>query len=261
MFINKEHKLKKIILILSLIIPLLATAQIPKNFHQARAIVYKDIFKDHKETFYCGCEYDNKGKIDTEGCYTPKANKKGKFSKRAFKTEVEHVVPASTNNFLQCWREPEKFPVCINKKGKVGTGRACCNKIKNEEGDLYRKMSSDLHNLVPAIGQVNQYRSNYKFGVIEGEDHMFPKCDFEIAKINKKKVVEPTESIRGDIARTYLYMSECYGFKISKQQRQLFQAWNKIDPVSKWEKLKNDRIKLKQGNSNHYIDGLSKNCR
>ena len=42
--------------------------------------------------------------------------------------------------------------------------------------------------------------------IIKGEKREFGKCDVEI----KNKKVEPKESIRGEIARTYMYMDSVY---------------------------------------------------
>mgnify|MGYP005999096371 CR=1 FL=1 len=48
-------------------------------------------------------------------------------------------------------------------------------------------------------------------------------------------------------------MSDKYNINLSKQERKLFEVWNKIDPVSKWEIIKNDRVLELQGNSNPYV--------
>jgi deoxyribonuclease-1 len=61
-------------------------------------------------------------------------------------------------------------------------------------------MQADMYNLYPAIGEVNGRRSNYSMAIIKGEKREFGKCDVEI----KNKKVEPKESIRGEITRTYL---------------------------------------------------------
>lgn len=70
----------------------------------------------------------------------------------------------------------------------------------------YRKMQADLYNLQPAIGEVNRLRSNYQIGIINGESIEFGNCDIEL----NNKIIEPTEQIRGNIARTYLYMEHVY---------------------------------------------------
>lgn len=94
-------------------------------------------------------------------------------------------------------------------------------------------MEGDLHNLVPAIGEVNGDRSNFRFKMVAGEKRVYGKCDAEVDF--KAKAFEPMPSVRGDIARTYFYFEKQYGLKISRQQRQLFSAWDKQDPVSQSE--------------------------
>jgi len=66
----------------------------------------------------------------------------------------------------------------------------------------FRLMGADLYNLYPSIGEVNGDRSNYSMAIIPGEKRKYGQCDVEI----KKRKVEPMESVRGNFARTYLYM-------------------------------------------------------
>ena len=109
-------------------------------------------------------------------------------------------------------------------------------------------MQADMFNLYPAIGEVNGRRSNYSMAIIEGEKREFGKCDVEI----KSRKVEPREEIRGEIARTYLYMDSVYPGRgiISKKNRKLFDAWNQSDPVDEWECERAKRIEKIQGNRN-----------
>ena len=112
-------------------------------------------------------------------------------------------------------------------------------------------MESDLHNLVPAIGEINEGRSNFKFGLIDNEERIYGQCDAEVNF--KKKIFEPASKIRGDIARTYFYFEEQYGLKISKRQKQLYGAWDKLDPVDTAEcKIHDEKTKV-QGNENAFI--------
>lgn len=108
----------------------------------------------------------------------------------------------------------------------------------------------DLHNLVPSVGKINNMRANYPFGIIEGEQRDFGQCDFEV----KGDLVEAKNDIRGDIARTYLYMQKTYGLKLNQEEQRRFNSWHREDPVSTWECQKNQVIKLKQGNGNPFIE-------
>lgn len=113
-------------------------------------------------------------------------------------------------------------------------------------------MEADVFNLVPAIGEVNGDRSNFRFGMISGEARAYGGCDIEIAF--KERRAEPRPDIRGDIARSYFYMEKQYGLKISKKNRQLYDVWARQDPVSEQE-LRLARAKAKlMGWSNPFIE-------
>jgi len=112
-------------------------------------------------------------------------------------------------------------------------------------------MVADVHNLVPAIGELNGDRSNFRFGMLEGESRLYGSCDFEVNF--KRKIAEPRVSVRGDVARTYFYMRDTYNIRISRKQTKLFNVWSSLDPVSVLECKKNKRIEVIQGNSNRYV--------
>lgn len=206
-----------------------AQAEPPQPFSRAKRIATK-LYSDHQESFYCGRTYTKKQKKlipDLDSCgYEPR-----KQAKRANRIEWEHVVPAwAFGHQLQCWQDG---------------GRKNCKK-----NPAFVRMEADLHNLVPAIGEANGDRSNYSFAMIEGEPRAYGSCDFEVNFKTRK--VEPAPEVRGNIARTYFYMRDEYGLKISKKQTQLFIAWNKLDPVDDWEAIRNERITKIQGNTNSY---------
>jgi len=238
---------KYILIIISLII--LSSDAYSQNtqitsFSKSKKLLLK-VYKDNPFTLYCGCTFKGK-KPNLSSCgYIPKKDKK-----RANRIEWEHVVPAHAfgQSFSE-WRNGH--PKCVSKKGKKFKGRKCAQKV-NEE---YRRMQADMFNLYPAIGEVNGRRSNYSMGIIEGEKREFGKCDVEI----KSRKVEPREEIRGEIARTYMYMDSVYPGRgiISKKNRKLFDTWNKSDPVDKWECERAKRIEKIQGNRNEVVIG---NC-
>jgi deoxyribonuclease-1 len=214
------------------------------SFSKSKKLLLK-LYKAHPVTLYCGCSFNGK-KPDLSSCgYIPK-----KDNKRANRIEWEHVVPAHAfgQSFPE-WRVGH--PKCVSKKGKKYKGRRCAEKVDKQ----YRRMQADMFNLYPAIGEVNGRRSNYSMAIIDGEKREFGKCDVEI----KNKKVEPKESIRGEIARTYMYMDSAYPGRgiISKKNRKLFEAWNKIDPVDEWECDRAKRIERIQGNRNEVVIG---NC-
>lgn len=201
------------------------------SFSKSKRIL-AEIYAEQPVSFYCGCDYKKKGKKlipDLDSCgYDPRKN-----AKRAKRIEWEHVMPAwAFGHQMQCWQDG---------------GRKNCRKSPN-----FKQMEADMHNLVPAVGEVNGDRSNYRFGMLEGENRAYGSCDVEIDF--KARKAEPAPYLRGDIARTYFYMRDMYGVRLSKQQRRLFEAWAKQDPVDDWERKRNDLIEERQGNRNPYVE-------
>lgn len=116
----------------------------------------------------------------------------------------------------------------------------------------FRQIEADLHNLYPARIKINQLRGSMPFGMVRGEARHFGRCDFEIDR--RRRVVEPREAVRGDIARTLAYMHDRYGIRIHQRQKQLMVKWNRQDPPSAEEKNRNNIIERLQGNRNTFID-------
>ncbi len=200
------------------------------------------IYLDHNqdETFYCGCGFNEDKDIDRSICdYEPKKA----TSKRSRKLEWEHVVPAHTlGREFQCWKKK----LCTTSKGKKFKGRKCCAKIS----DSFKQREADMHNLFPAIGEVNAHRLNYPFGEVIGEPRVYGQCDVEI----QDKVAEPDETIRGDIARAYFYMSFQYKVPLPEAYEDMLREWHFSDPPSQWEEQRNTLIENEQGNRNPFID-------
>lgn len=217
------------------------------NFHEAKQVARK-LFQDHRETFYCSCKFDQHNRIDLASCgYRIQQDKR-----RAQRLEWEHIVPVShLAAHLECWRKP----ICCKetKNGKsCFRGRKCCQQIDPD----FAKMEADLHNLVPEIGELNALRSNYRFGELPHiAEHQFGQCELKIDPETRR--VEPSSTVKGIIARVYLYMSDTYHFHLSDSQRQLFTAWNTQYPPDAWEIEWDNRIFKIQGNHNLYISNYA----
>ncbi len=229
----------KTLIILSLFLAFSVNADKTISFSKAKKELVKLYQKQGvTKTYYCNCDIKwtgKKGSPIADSCgYTPRKpiTRSGKQNVRAKRIEWEHVMPAYWfANQLQCWQNG---------------GHKACKKVK-----AFKKMEGDMHNLVPAIGELNGDRSNYRFAMLEGESRKYGQCDFEVNF--KAKKVEPMPSVRGDIARTHFYMAERYNLKLSKQQNKLFLAWDKTDPVSDWERTRNKEIINIQGFGNPWI--------
>jgi Endonuclease I len=158
-----------------------------KSFSQAKTAGVK-VNSDVPGDFYCGCKINwqgKKGVIDLESC----GYKVRKNENRASRVEWEHVMPAwQFGHQRQCWQDG---------------GRKNCAK-----DPVYRKIESDMHNLQPAVGEVNGDRGNFMYSQWNGGEGQYGQCAMKVDF--KEKVAEPPARSRGAIARTYFYMRDTY---------------------------------------------------
>jgi deoxyribonuclease I len=213
----------------------------PHSFESAKKAAMR-IYADNRVTFYCGCRFDEHKNVDAASCgYVARKN-----AARGARVEWEHIVPAHAfGHFRPCWYEPR-----CTQNGRTHAGRTCCRQIDPD----FRRMEADLQNLVPAVGELNGDRSNFEYGEIPGEARVYGACDFEVDVT--ERLAEPAESLRGDIARTYLYMHEAYpgGLPLRKDERKRFEAWSRKDPPTPFERTRNQRISALQGGGNWFVD-------
>ncbi len=195
------------------------------NFRDAKIAMYQ-LYSDHMITFYCGCDFTTSHTIDLVGCGLP-------VLKTRIKTEAEHIVPASHfGKKMACWKQG---------------GRDLCNK----KDTAFQKAEGDLINLVPAIGYINQRRSDYHFGEVSGEKREFGACDFEINKLTR--TAEPPPHLLGFIARITLYMDSIYGIGLRNAEIDKLKAQSIAYPPTDWEILRDQRIAKIQGNHNPFV--------
>ncbi len=148
-------------------------------------------------------------------------------------------------------------------------------------GDAY-PMYGDLNHLYPTDGYVNNRRSNFPFGKVtspswtSSNGSKLGPCTYPGYT---GTVFEPTDSFKGDFARTYFYMVTRYEDLIvswftsaasgnevvhvldgttypalQAWQVNLFLQWNALDPVSQKEINRNDSVYAIQHNRNPFID-------
>lgn len=192
-------------------------------------------------TFYCGCVWSDRH-VDLKSC----GYEVRRQQKRARRIEYEHIVPASRfgHSFTE-WTEGH--PDCVRSSGETFHGRRCARRAS----PAFERMEADMHNLVPTVGEVNGDRSNYAMAMLEGEDREYGRCDVEI----RDEQIEPRPEVRGDVARTYLYMTWAYPKKmrLTESERAMFYQWHRADPVDARERARAQAIARLQGNSNPYI--------
>ncbi|CAA6671112.1 unnamed protein product [Spirodela intermedia] len=134
---------------------------------------------------------------------------------------------------------------------------------------------TDLHNLRPADVNINSSRGNKYYGECVSESNVCLRpANREAApdtEADSKKWAPPFQ-VRGDVARSLMYMAVSYGMyqpgegphlklsdsPISNREMGLLSTllkWNEFDPPSKAEKLRNERVcRLYQHNRNPFID-------
>ena len=201
---------------------------------------------------YCGCSYATEPghgmRVDLAACgYVP-----ARDAARAERIEWEHAVPAAAfgHTFAE-WREGH--PKCVDSKGKRYHGRKCARVASAE----FARIEADLHNLFPVVGEVNGLRGDLPMGVLDPSAHAssgtfrFGGCQSAI----EQGVFMPRREVRGDLARAYKYMDKSYPERhlIDDAHRAVFDAWDRDDPPDTWERERNKRIAVRQGNANGFI--------
>lgn len=224
-----------LVLVTTLLINSANAHSVPSSWTKTKQTARDKVYFDHSVTKYCNCPYESKGTsggvVDTESCGYD--GSQAKYKNAITVLDWEHVVPASLTPARQmdCW---------------VNGNRSQCERTSQEAKNII----FDLHNLVPSVGQANRIRSDSRYGIIQGEERNLGTCDFEWTK----DLVEPSDVIRGDLARVWLYMNHKHNVAISEDELLMFLKWSRIDPPSEWEFIRNVRIKEIQGNSNVFVD-------
>ena len=231
-----------------------ALADPPSSFENAKTTAIELWWEIGPASFYCKCPYrlatteekqivnGNLWVIGSVCGYQAKTliTKKGKPNARAMRIEWEHVVPAD-------W---------------IATGFGCQDQTRDEcrAIDGYNEAEGDLFNLVPSVGELNADRSARLYGVVAGEERAYGACDFEVIATGEgeshvRGAAEPMASIRGDVARVWLYMSEKYGVQMNPEYRALMVSWSTADPIDEAERTRHDLIAAEMGTENRFVSG------
>jgi len=121
----------------------------------------------------------------------------------------------------------------------------------------FNHAEGDLHNLWPAITNLNSARGKRLFGEIAGAEtreidvhgKTFAR-DFQ----PEGNYVEPRRIVRGNFARSIFYMCAEYGFPVDPGMMKTLKAWNRDDPPTNAEKARAEKIFKIQGTRNHFIE-------
>ncbi|MBL8781703.1 MAG: endonuclease [Alphaproteobacteria bacterium] len=185
-----------------------------KTYEDSRRIFWKQIYPKGGTELYCAVTFDGARKNPLNQALS-----------------VEHVFPADAI--------AENEPGCTN--------RTCA-------APRAQRAMADLQNLWPALQRVNSSRSNLRYGEIPGEDarRYGEFCpDYERGS-GAKAIVEPRDDIKGDLARTIVYMHFVYGLPLEKAvaDKGLLLDWMSMDPPDAEELRRNALIDRLQGTPN-----------
>ncbi len=167
-----------------------------ESFTEVKKILLEEVYQDHRITFYCACTFSKNKKVRCLASTTLSQHGEGN---RATSVEWEHIVPASQfGRTFSSWKKYTPF-TCEIPDFIRDIFSIKCNPLSSRENarrvsGAYRLMESDMYNLVPAIGLINQKRSNIPYGIIpvkkESSGTVILKC-----QINMLSLLQISEGI------------------------------------------------------------------
>ncbi len=111
----------------------------------------------------------------------------------------------------------------------------------------------DLHHLFPTMSRINSSRSSYPFCEVTKAELTQGGSSLGIGA-GGKTCFEPRDIHKGDVARAMFYFSMRYNMHIDSKQESYLRKWNKEDPTTRYERIRNKSIEEYQGNSNPFVE-------
>lgn len=262
--------MKKLILIFVLVLPLFAAAQIPAGYYDSAnglsGLTLKtalfNIIDGHTVISYSNLY---SAYVTTDNLPTNKV-----WDMYSIKSDgtADYWFINSASNSDQC--------------GSYSGEGDCYNREHSTPASWFNDASpmySDLFNVYPTDGYVNNRRSNYPFGEVGSATYTSSNG----SKVGSCSVTgytgtvfEPIDSFKGDFARTYFYMATRYenivsgwpanstecaavyagnsGLVFKSWYITMLLSWCELDPVSLKEIDRNNAVYALQNNRNPYID-------
>jgi endonuclease I len=112
---------------------------------------------------------------------------------------------------------------------------------------------SDLHHLFPTDSKANSTRSSFPFGKVEKVQWSSPSGAKLGTDAQGRKVFEPPDEHKGNVARAMFYFSAEYNKRIPPEEESVLREWNKLDAVDAAEIERNRRVAAVQGNNNQFV--------
>lgn len=214
----------------------------------------------------------------------------------ALKTQLCKIVgPHTERSYTNLWTDFQKtdkrpdgkvldiyscttnYTFVTNQCGNYSGEGSCYNREHSFPKSWFNDatpMYSDLFHLYPSDGYVNGRRGNDPFGevgtVTYASNNNYSKSGSCSFPGYTGQVFEPTDTLKGDFARTYFYMVTAYDNKVanwvsdqlagnqypalSSWSVAMFLKWSRQDPVGPKEIARNNAVYGIQQNRNPFID-------
>lgn len=178
-----------------------------------------------------------------------------------------HALPLGSGAAYECDCMQREHSFCNSWMG--GTGSST-NPIRNEP------FFSDLFQLYPTDGYVNQIRNDNPYGMVSVDETIRTFSNGAKLGLNafpggpEVTAYEPVDAYKGDIARSFFYMAVRYKYEdetfmedgpmtyrsqLKDWALEMLLAWHRLDPVSAKERNRNEGIYRNwQSNRNPFID-------
>lgn len=243
-----------------LLLPYFISAQIPAGYYNSAQgltgnnlkIALHNIIKNHTVISYAGL-----------WSAFPKTDKKANGKVWDIYSSVTTGTP------------PYEYTFVTNQCGNYNSEGDCYNREHSWPQSWFNATSgpdSDLFHIYPTDGKVNGVRANFPYGNVTSASY----TSLNGGKLGpctnagyNLTVFEPINEYKGDLARTYFYMTTRYYAEdgawaitdatnksdILPWQLNVLLQWHQQDPVSSKEIARNDSIYYKfQNNRNPFID-------
>jgi subtilisin-like proprotein convertase family protein len=112
---------------------------------------------------------------------------------------------------------------------------------------------SDLHHLFPTDSKANSTRGSFPFGEVVTVQWSKNGSKFGL-DAQGRKVFEPPDEHKGNVARALFYFSAEYNKRIPAEEESVLRQWNKSDAVDSAELERNRKIADIQGNRNQFVE-------
>ena len=137
----------------------------------------------------------------------------------------------------------------IYDKRQLAQHFGCRSSRLCEKQPEFAEILQDRHSLFPVTRKAELDRRRTLFGDLPDSTAADSECGYR----QSFQVFQPPAHAKGDVARAMLYLHEKYALPLLGTL-EMYQRWNKEDPVDEEERRRNDVIADVQGNRNPFID-------